>query len=136
MSFRKRRPPTLKKILSKELPCSRRRIHVSDKYMNPVTDQAVREFIAQRTDYMVPSNPQDENPDCDDYALAFHKDAKDWFRKKKINAMVGEIWTYATKKEEAHAFTYSVKPNYKVTFWESKTGRMRFLNARVELAII
>lgn len=109
---------------------------MSDKHLDPVTDKQVREFIAQRKVDLISSNPSDENPDCDDYALAFRKDAKDWFRKKGINAMVGEIWTYASKEEEAHAFTYSVKPNLKVTFWESKTGRVRFLNARVEFTVI
>ena len=91
----------------------------------------MREFIAQRSVSMTSSEGEIE--DCEDYALAFHKDAKDWFRAKKINAQVGEIWCYPSKDEIAHAFNFSVKPDNIVSFWEGKSGRQRFLNARVQL---
>jgi tRNA G10 N-methylase Trm11 len=91
----------------------------------------MREFIAQRSVSMTHSEGEIE--DCEDYALAFHKDAKDWFRAKKINARVGEIWCYPSKDIEPHAFNFSVKPDDTVSFWEGKSGRERFLTARVQL---
>jgi len=128
---RKKREPTLKTILRKELPCSRRQIFVGDRHSDPITDKMMREFIVQRSIDMTPSEGEIE--DCEDDALAFHKDAKDWFRAKKINARVGEIWCYPSKDEKAHAFNFSVKPDNTISFWEGRSGRQRFLNARVQL---
>lgn len=134
MFNRKKRHPTLKRVLSKELPCSRRRIFVADKHLDPITDQAMREFMVQDTTNELLY--QEELQDCDNYALYFLANAKFWFAKKGINAMVGLIWTYLSKDEEAHAFIFSVKPNFKVTFWEPQTDRQRFLDARVKLVMI
>ena len=124
----------MKTLLRKEMHCSRRRIFIGDRHSDPVTDKAMREFIAQRSVSMTSSEGEIE--DCEDYALAFHKDAKDWFRAKKINAQVGEIWCYRSKDEIAHAFNFSVKPDNMVSFWEGKSGRQRFLNARVQLVMV
>jgi tRNA G10 N-methylase Trm11 len=94
----------------------------------------MREFIAQRSVSM--THLEGEIEDCEDYALAFHKDAKDWFRAKKINARVGEIWCYPSKDIESHAFNFSVKPDDTISFWEGKSGKERFLHARVRLVKI
>jgi tRNA G10 N-methylase Trm11 len=94
----------------------------------------MREFIAQRSVSM--THLEGEIEDCEDYALAFHKDAKDWFRAKQINARVGEIWCYPSKDIEAHAFNFSVKRDDTISFWEGKSGRERFLHARVQLVKI
>jgi tRNA G10 N-methylase Trm11 len=94
----------------------------------------MREFIAQRSVSM--SHLEGEIEDCEDYALAFHKDAKDWFRAKNINARVGEIWCCPSKDIESHAFGFSVKPDDTVSFWEGKSVRERFLHARVQLVKI
>jgi tRNA G10 N-methylase Trm11 len=111
--------------------CSRRKIFIGDRHSDPVSDKAMREFIAQRR--VDVTHLEGEIEDCEDDALAFHKDAKDWFRAKKINARVGEIWCYSSKGIEAHAFNFSVKPDDTISFWEGKSGRQRFLNARVNL---
>lgn len=111
--------------------CSRRKIFIGDRHSDPVSDKAMREFIAQRR--VDVTHQEGEIEDCEDHALAFHKDAKDWFRAKKINARVGEIWCYSSKGIEAHAFNFSVKPDDTISFWEGKSGRQRFLNARVNL---
>lgn len=134
MLKRKKREPSLKTILRKELHCSRRRIFIGDRHSDPVTDRAMREFIAQRSVSM--THLEGEIEDCEDYALAFHKDAKDWFRAKQINARVGEIWCYPSKDIEAHAFNFSVKRDDTISFWEGKSGRERFLHARVQLVKI
>ena len=128
---RKRRQPSLKQLLSKAMHCSKRRIFIGDRHGDPVTDRAMREFIVQRSVNL--TYLEGEIEDCEDYALAFHKDAKDWFRANKINARVGEIWCYPSKDKEAHAFCFSVKHDNTVSFWEGKSGRERFLNARVQL---
>lgn len=127
----KRREQTVQRIISKTLHCSRRRIFVGDRHSDSVTDKAMREFIAQRSESA--THLEGEIEDCEDYALAFHKDAKEWFRAKKINARVGEIWCFPSKDEEAHAFNFSVKPGDTLSFWEGKSGRQRYINARVQL---
>jgi len=91
----------------------------------------MRDFIAQRSVSM--THLDGEIEDCEDDALAFHKDAKDWFRAKKINARVGEIWCYPSKDIEPHAFVFSMKPDDTISYWEGRSGRQRFLNARVQL---
>lgn len=134
MLKRKRREPSLKTILRKELHCSGRRIFIGDRHSDPVTDKAMREFISQRKGG--PQHLEGEIEDCEDHALAFHKDAKDWFRAKGINVRVGEIWCHPSKYMVAHAFNLSVKPDNTVSFWEGKSGRQRSLNARVQLVKI
>jgi hypothetical protein len=94
----------------------------------------MREFIAQRS--VTVTHLEGEIEDCEDYALAFRKDTKDWFRAKGINAQVGEIWCYPSKDMVAHAFNLSVKPDNTVSFWEGKSGGQRSLNARVQLVKI
>lgn len=131
---RKKRQPTLKTLLGREMHCSRRKIYVGDKYLAPVTSKAMGEFlICDETDEL---EWKKDVLECNTFALFFRANAKRWFLDQGINAAVGTIWTYKTWKEVAHAFNFYLLPTWKVIYIEPQTDRERFLNARVQLVVI
>lgn len=131
---RKRRQPTLKTALSRQMGCSSRRINVGDKYLAPVTSKAMGGFlIYDKTDELEWKKGILE---CNTFALFFRANAKRWFLNRGINAAVGTIWTYPTREEVAHAFNFYLLPTLYVIYIEPQTDRERFLNARVQLVVI
>lgn len=100
--------------------------------MDPVEDRQVCEFLSvDKTDELDLGEGS-----CDILAVVFRANAKRWFIKRGLNAMIGEIWVYKTKETVPHAFAFSVKPNYKLTFWEPAEDRERDRRARVQLVVI
>jgi len=129
-----RRPPTLKKVLSKKMHCSRRRIYVGDQYLAPVTSKMMGEFLVyDKTDEL---KWKEGVLECNTFALFFHANAKRWFLNKGLNAAVGTIWTYATKEEVEHAFNFYLLPSWDVIYIEPQTDMERWLDARVKLVAI
>lgn len=134
MSRRAERQPTLKRLLSRQMHCSRRRINVGDEFLAPVTSKAMGEFLVyDKTDELEWKKGVLE---CNTFALFFRANAKRWFLNRGINAAVGTIWTYKTKSEGAHAFNFYLLPSLHALYVEPQTDRERFLNARVQLVII
>lgn len=128
MIRRKRRPPTLKRILSRELRCSRRCIYVSDPYFDLVSDTDMRVFLAW--DKTNEKQWKKDIWDCDNFSLQFAASAQRYFAQRNINAAIGIIWT------SKHAFNLSVNPDCKVRCWEPQTDKEIFLDARVQLVVI
>ena len=132
--MRIKRPPTLKRVLGKELHCSKRRIKVGDKHLDPIQPKAMGEFlINDKTDELQWKKGVLE---CNTFALFFRARAKRWFLDRGSNAAVGTIWVYPTWTEVAHAFNFYLNPNMKIIFIEPQTDQERFLNARVNFVII
>ncbi len=131
---RKKRKPTLKRLIANEIHCSKRRIKVGDRYLDPIAPKAMGEFlIADKTDELQWKKGVLE---CNTFALFFRAHAKRWFLDRGSNAAVGTIWTYATWTKVAHAFNFYLTPNMKVIFIEPQTDQERFLDARVDFVII
>lgn len=128
MLKRKRRPPTLKRILSRELSCSRRCIYVSDPHFDLVSDKDMQTFVAW--DKTNEKQWKKNIWDCDNFSLQFAASAQRYFAQRNINAAIGIIWT------KIHAFNLSINPEFKVRLWEPQTDKEHFLNARVQLVII
>ena len=134
MALRKKRQPTLKTVLSRRMHCSRRRINVGDKYLTPITSEAMDKFLVyDKTDELEWKKGVLE---CNTFALFLRANAKRWFLNQGINAAVGTIWTYPTRTEVGHAFNFYLTPELKVSYTEPQTDRERFLNARVQLVVI
>ena len=135
MSFlRKRRPPTLKKVLSRELGCSKRKINVGDKYLTPVTSKAMGAFLVKdSTDELEWKKGVLE---CNTFALFFRANAKRWFLNQGINAAIGTIWTHPTSDKVGHAFNFYLTPDMKVHYVEPQSDAKTFLTARVKLVMI
>jgi hypothetical protein len=134
MFKRKKRPLTLKTLLSRQMHCSRRKINVGDEYLSPVTPKAMSKFIIyDKTDELEWKRNVLE---CNTFALFFRANAKRWFLNQGINAAVGTIWTYPTRAEVAHAFNFYLVPPLYVIYVEPQTDKERFLNARVQLVLI
>ena len=131
---KRNRQPTLKRVLSKQMHCSRRRINVGDQYLTPITSKAMGAFVvADKTDELEWKKGVLE---CNTFALFFRANAKRWFLNQGLNAAVGTIWTYATKEEVEHACNFYLKPDLKVIYLEPQTDMERWLNARDKLVII
>ncbi|MBE9593110.1 MAG: hypothetical protein IMF19_06490 [Proteobacteria bacterium] len=131
---REGRQPSLERVLSGQMHCSRRRINVGDKYLAPVTSKAMGEFIViDKTDELEWKKGVLE---CNTFALFFRANAKRWFLNQGINAAVGTIWTYKTREEVAHAFNFYLLPSLHVTYVEPQTDKERFLHARVQWVVI
>lgn len=132
--MRLRRPPTLTRVLGRELHCSKRRIKVGDKHLDPISSAQMSEFLVyDKTDEL---KWKEEVQDCDNFALYLRANAKKWFERQGINAAVATIWTYPTRIEVAHAFNFYLLPILKVVYIEPQTDMERFLNARVNFVII
>ena len=72
---------------------------------------------------------------CDDISRLFWNNAKEWFRKKGINASVGWIW--APLPEGNHAFIfYTRKPDFKCIFFKPQIHERFFLHSRPSLMIV
>lgn len=124
----------MKRVLGRELHCSKRRIKVGDAHLDPVSSAQMSEFLlVDKTDEL---KWKEGVQDCDNFALYFRANAKKWFERQDINAAVATIWIYPTWTEVAHAFNFYLKPNMKVVYIEPQTDNERFLNARVDFVII
>ena len=131
---RKKREPTLKRLLSKAMHCSRRRINVGDRYLEPVTSKEMGEFLTyDKTDELKWKKGVLE---CNTFALFLRANAKRWFLNVCRNVAVGTVWTYPTSDKIGHAFNYYLNPDLKVVYIEPQSDRECFLDARVKLVVI
>lgn len=114
--------------------CSRRKINVGDRYLDPVTSKEMGEFLVyDETDELQWKKGVLE---CNTFALFFHANAKRWFLNQGRNVAVGTIWTYPTKDKVGHAFNFYLNPDLRVIYTEPQTDKETFLTARVKLVLI
>ena len=128
MLKRIKRQPTLQRIISKALHCSRWHIHVADPRYDLIDDKAMSEFMAY--DYTENKKWKKDIWDCDNFSIQFMASAQRYFAQRGINAAIGIIWA------DKHAFNLSVSPDFKVDLWEPQTDLRAFLTARVKLVVI
>lgn len=126
--MRKRKEPSLQRVLSREMHCSRRRIYVSDPHFDPITPRAMSGFLAY--DYTNNGEWKKDIWDCDNFALQFVAAAQRYFAQQGINAAIGIIWT------DVHAFNFYLSPAMKVGYIEPQSDLKTFLTARVKLVVI
>ena len=114
--FRKKRPETLKNVLSRRMHLSRRKIFVGMQYITPVTSKQVGEFLVQDpVDKMLYKKGVFE---CSSFSLCLAANAKVGFRNKYgINPAIGIVWT------EKHAFNFYMTPEYRIRYIEPQTDR-------------
>lgn len=124
----RRRPKTMKSLLSRKLPCSRRNIYVGDKFLTPVTDTDFRRFLV--TDETDLRKYRSGIFECNLFALNLVVNAKNWFLKEYgINAAVGMLWTKKTSYRESHAFNFYVTPiDFYVRYIEPQTDKRVILS--------
>lgn len=131
---RKKRQPTMKTVLSRQMHCSRRKINVGDKYLTPITSKAMGAFlVADKTDELKWKKGVLE---CNTFALFFRANAKRWFLNQGLNVAIGTIWTHPTRNKVGHGFNFYVTPGMKVIYIEPQSDKEIFLTARVKLVVI
>ena len=123
--FKKRkRPKTLRTVLSRTIHLSRRRIYVGMQYITPVTSKQVGEFLVQdMTDKIKYAKGVFE---CASFALGLAANAKRrFYAKDNINPAIGICWT------KKHAFNFYITPEYKISYIEPQTDRVMFPTEKI-----
>jgi hypothetical protein len=114
--------------------CSRRKINVGDRYLDPIASKDMGEFlVVDSTDELKWKKGVLE---CNTFALFLRANAKRWFLNRGSNAAVGTIWTHPIKDRVGHAFNFYLTPELNIIFLEPQSDQECFLDARVKLVII
>ena len=126
---RKKRQPSLKRLLSKKMHCSRRSIHVSDPHFDPISNKDMADFLSfDRTDN---AKWKEDIWDCDNFGLQFAAAAQRYFAPRGLNAAVGIIWT------NAHAFNWYLNTAMEIYFIEPQDDTITLsFRGRVDLVVI
>jgi hypothetical protein len=134
-TVRSKRKKSLKYVLARAMHCSKRRIFLGDKFLEPITSKAMGEFlVADETDEL---EWKKNVLECNLFALYLRANCKKWFGRQGLNVAVGTIWVYPTRNKVGHAFNFYVLPSLEVRYIEPQTDAEMFLEGRrVKLVII
>ena len=126
---RKKKPLSMRTLLSRAFHCSRRMVFVGDEFLETVTDEEMRDFLKSDTTNNLKWVKGIR--ECNIFALLLLASAKKWFIKKYWkNAAIGMAWRSGTATKEAHAFCYYVTPDLKVKLIEPQTDEIMKLETK------
>jgi hypothetical protein len=123
--IRRRRPKSMKTVLSRALHCSRKNIYVGTQYLTPIKEKDFHEFLGgDMTDELKWKEGAFE---CDAFALNLLASAKRWFYNKyKENAAVGMLWRAGIGGERGHALNFILTEKFQIRYFEPQTDREVF----------
>lgn len=126
---RRKRPKSMKTLISREMHISRRNIYVGTQHLTPITEKDFHEFLAvDTTNKGVWIKGVQE---CDHFALYLLTAAKKWFvAKLKKNAAVGMVWRAGTASQQEHAFNFVITEKLQIRYFEPQTDKEIFPTGR------
>lgn len=126
---RDKKPLSMKSLISREMYISRRKIFVGMRYLTPVAQKMLGEFLAEDTIDKMPY--MKKVFECSSFSLALAANAKTWFYNQYgINPAIGIVWT------ANHAFNFCVMHDYKIRYIEPQTDRQIYPSGKKVFAQI